>query len=162
MYIRCLALLLVAQLTSISGQSIKPHVLCEDDNITVTAGSSGIITYTKRDNNRPCTLILSGFNSDSRVSIPGVDRLSGALCLFSDASLTINNVVYCVEGSDSPNTAVVLVPTGYLNITLPSADVPQFTITYYNNGKQTRKYIVCNTKFSNLFIQISKIMLKYQ
>ena len=134
MYIRCLALLLVAQLTSISGQSIKPHVLCEDDNITVTAGSSGIITYTKRDNNRPCTLILSGFNSDSRVSIPGVDKSTKNECNAGSPAVYINRVVYCVTEDKSLNTLVIVLSDGYLNITLPSADVTQFTIKYYNNG----------------------------
>ena len=135
MYIRCLALLLVAQLTSISGQSIKPHVLCEDDNITVTSGSSGIITHTRRDNNRPCTLILSGFNSSSRVSIPGVDKSTNNQCNPGSPAVYINRVVYCVTDTKSMNNVVIVLTEGYLNITLPSADVTQFTIKYYNNGK---------------------------
>ena len=157
-----LVLLLVAELTLISGQSVKPYILCEDEDITVTAGSFGNISHIKRDSNRPCSLILSGFTSGSRVSIPGVDKSTNGQCSSVYPAVSINRVIYCVTETMSRNTVVIVVSGGYLNITLPSADVPQFTIKYYSNGKQTRKYIVCNTKFSNLFIQISKIMLKYQ
>ena len=137
MSIRYLVLLLVAELTLISGQSVKPYILCEDEDITVNAGSSGNISHTKRDSNRPCTLILSGLTSDSRVSIPGVDKSTNNQCNPGYPAVNINRVLYCVTDTKSLNTVVIVLSDGHLNITLPSADVPQFTIKYFNNGKQT-------------------------
>ena len=128
-------MLVLGNISLLTAQSIRPHVLCEDDNITVTAGSSGIITHTKRDINKPCTLILSGFNSISRVIIPEVDKSTNNQCNPGSSSVYINRVVYCVTEDNSINNLVVNLTEGYLNITLPSADVSEFAIKYYNNGK---------------------------
>ena len=115
------------------GQSIKPYKFCEDNQVTVASGSSGIIEFLQRESTAPCTLKLSGFNSAGHVSIPGID-LATTECQSNIPKLRINNNSYCVTLKDSTNLVFIPTTSGRLEITLDEATVG-FSINYYSNGE---------------------------
>ena len=129
-YVYCLTIL---YLPAIYGQSIKPHILCENDEVAVASGTSGMIRYRRGESSSPCTLELSGFNSVSHVSIPGID-LTTTECQPNIPKLKINNNLYCVTLEESTNLAIIATTSGRLEITLQSAP-GSFALHYYSNGE---------------------------
>ena len=129
-YVYCLTLL---YLPCFYGQSIKPHILCEDGKVAVASNSSGVIKYQQQKSTAPCTLELLGFNSAGHVSIPGID-LTTTECQPNIPKLKINDNLYCVTLEGSSNLAIIATTSGILEITLESAAV-NFDLHYYSNGE---------------------------
>ena len=126
---------LVTVINVSDGQSPSTHTICNNNIVTVTPASSGIIRHQKRDSALPgeCSLTLRGFTDSSSVSLPGVDVFDN-LC---PVPITINNVEYCAATGviSSTNKVIIQLTTDELTISVQWDNSTSFTIEYYSQGK---------------------------
>ena len=130
---------LITSLSSTYGQSIIPHQLCVDINVTVTPDSYGIILYKRLSDVRltSCQLNLTGFNNEAYISLPGLDETASVNSCNNTPVVYSNNITYCVRGSNSTNMVIIQVIDDQLSVTLPTVNVPSFQFFFYSNGKMS-------------------------
>ena len=110
--------------------------LCVNDSVSVKPNSSGTIEHRQEDVQGvgSCSLMISGFERGSYISLPGIDEYLHPRCLANHPNITINNQSYCVRGNRSTNK--VIIPTdGSLTVGIRWSEIKNFEFHHYSNGK---------------------------
>ena len=129
-------LLLLTIVQQTHQQDPKPHILCNDGVVTIDPIWSGRVQHKSRQSSNPgdCTLTLKGLRKDSYVSVPGIGVLQDSNnCL--EPKVTINNIRYCVKGTNSTNQVFIKIDDGKLIVYLPADFEKDFIFSYFTNGK---------------------------
>ena len=130
-----LLLLTIIQQTHQQGLKLA-HILCNDGVVTIDPIWSGRIQHKSRQSSNPgdCTLTLKGLREGSNVSVPGVDVITDSTrCL--KPKVTINNIIYCVKGTNSTNQVFIKINDGKLVVYLSADFEKDFIFSYFTNGK---------------------------
>ena len=130
-------LLLLTIIQQTYQQDLKPaHILCNDGVVTIDPIWSGRIQHKSTQSSNPgdCTLTLKGLRKGSYVSVPGIDVLTNSTsCL--KPKVTINNIKYCVKGTNSANQVFIKINDGKLVVHLLADFEKDFIFSYFTNGK---------------------------
>ena len=129
-------LLLLTIIQQTHQQDLKPHILCEDGVVTIDSFWSGRIQHKSIQSSNPddCALTLKGLKKGSYVSIPGVDVLADSTsCL--EPRTYINNIRYCVKGTNSTNQVLIRTTDGTLVVYIPVNTERDFIFSYFTDGK---------------------------
>ena len=161
-------LLLLTIIQQTHQQDLKPHILCEDGVVTIDSFWSGRIQHKSIQSSNPddCALTLKGLKKGSYVSIPGVDVLADSTsCL--EPRTYINNIRYCVKGTNSTNQVLIRTTDGTLVVYIPVNSERDFIFSYFTDGKfimfpYTVTCIHTHTHTSDLTLQCNiRIIIAY-
>ena len=134
MFFSQLLLLTIVQQTH--QQDPKPHILCNNDVVTIDPIWSGRIQHKFKQRLGPgnCTLTLKGLRNGSYVSIPGIEVFQSYGSCF-ELNLHINNIWYCLRGAKSTNPAFIKIEDGKLVFSLLADNKKDYIFSYFTNGK---------------------------